>query len=225
MNRNAVLLGIVGLAIVALGVFAWYTMSDSGDQAPTAIAGADDIAPVISADYERTLGSPKAPIKMIEYAAPMCPICANFNRNEFPSLKAQYIDTGKVYYVFRVFPIGNPDFGVEGIARCLPKAQYFPFLDMMYRNQDKWDPDGHEIPDVRAAILNMAALAGMPSDRAARCIDDKDTIARTTQIAQDATARYAVSGTPTFIVDGENVYSGEWPWDQLKALLDAKLRK
>ncbi len=224
MNRNTVLLGIIGAALIGLGVFAWYTFSDGGEE-PAPAPAADPNAPIVSADYERTLGAPSAPIKMIEYAAPMCPICARFDMNEFPKLKAQYIDTGKVLYIFRVFPIGNPDYGAEGLARCMPKDQYFSFIDMMYRNQEKWDPDGHVIPDVRAAMIAVAGTAGMPPDKAGRCINDKDTIARTTQIAQDAAARFGVTGTPTFVVDGENVYSGEYPWDQLKALLDAKLAK
>lgn len=220
MNRNQVLFGIIVLALIGLGLFAWYTTHESGVEIPPAAAG-----DTIPADYAFTLGTPDAPIKMVEYAAPMCPICARFDINEFPKLKADYIDTGKVFYTFRVFPIGNPDLGAEGIARCLPKAQYFPFIDFLYRNQDKWDPDGHDIPDVRAALIAMAGTTGMSAEQAGRCIDDKDTQARTLRIAQDAMARYSVSGTPTFIVDGDKAYTGEWPWGLLKAALDAKLPK
>ncbi len=218
MNRNQVLFGIIVLALIGLGLFAWYTTHESGVEIPPA-------GDTIPADYAFTLGTPDAPIKMVEYAAPMCPICARFDINEFPKLKADYIDTGKVFYTFRVFPIGNPDLGAEGIARCLPKAQYFPFIDFLYRNQDKWDPDGHDIPDVRAALIAMAGTTGMSAEQAGRCIDDKDTQARTLRIAQDAMARYSVSGTPTFIVDGDKAYTGEWPWGLLKAALDAKLPK
>jgi len=225
MNRTTVLLGIIAAALLAVAGFGWYVYSGGDDDAPPLKPAVDSAAPVISAAYERTLGSPNAPLKLIEYAAPMCPVCARFDMNEFPKLKAQYLDTGKVYYIFRVFPIGNPDYGVEGIARCLPKDRYFAFIDMMYRNQEKWDPDGHEIPDVRAAMIAMAGTAGMPADQAARCVGDQDTIAKTTQIAQDATVRFGVNGTPSFIMDGELVYSGEYPWDRLKALLDAKLQK
>ena len=222
MNRNQVLLGIIVLALIALGGFAWYTTRDNADEAPPVVA---DTASAIPADYAITLGSPNAPIKLIEYAAPMCPICANFDMNEFPKLKSEYIDTGKVFYTFRVFPIGNPDIGAEGIARCLPKAQYFPFIDFLYRNQDKWDPDGHTILDVRAAMIAMAATTGMPEDKAGQCIDDKTTQDRTMRIAQEGTARYGVNGTPTFILDEKVAYTGEWPWIAMKAALDARLPK
>ncbi|MEI9989624.1 MAG: DsbA family protein [Rhizomicrobium sp.] len=220
MNRNQVLLGIIVLALVGLGIFAWYTSHERDDETPSADAQA-----ATPADYEFTLGSPDAPIKMIEYAAPMCPICARFDMNEFPRLKAEYIDTGKVFYTFRVFPIGDPDIGAEGIARCLPRSRYFAFIDFLFRNQEKWDPDGHTILDVRAALIAMAATTGMPEDKAGQCIDDKDTQARTLRIAQDGATRYGVNATPTFIVDGQKAYSGEWPWTAMKAALDAKLLK
>src|ERR1700743_3068980 len=103
MSRNTILLGIIAIALVALGVFAWYTMSGSSDDTTPAV----DVASVtIPPGYERTLGNPNAPVKLIEYAAPMCPGCAAFAINEFPKMKAEYIDTGKGFYVYRVFPIG-----------------------------------------------------------------------------------------------------------------------
>jgi len=84
-------------------------------------------------------------VTLIEYAAPMCPICANFNAREFPQLKEQYIDTGKVFYVFRIYPSAARI--IPSKASPLPaKEQYFPFIDMMYRSQETWDPDGHAIP-------------------------------------------------------------------------------
>jgi protein-disulfide isomerase len=224
VNRNTVLLGIIVLALVALGVFAYVTFSENGPDQPVAAVDTNT-APMIPAGYDNTLGNPNAPIKLIEYAAPMCPICAAFDMREFPKLKAEYIDTGKVFYTFRVFPIGNPDYPAEGIARCLPRAQYFPFIDMLYRNQDKWDPDGHEIADVPGALVKMAAVAGMPADKAQTCMMNKVTQDRTNQIAADAQTRYNVSGTPTFIVDGKPAFTGEWPWEQLKPALDARLKK
>ncbi|HEX4292841.1 MAG TPA: thioredoxin domain-containing protein [Rhizomicrobium sp.] len=219
MNRNTILIGIIVLALIGLGVSYYLSQKQSSPDLTTTTTATGSTQ--ITAD-DRTLGNPKAPIVMIEYAAPMCPICANFNANEFPRLKAQYIDTGKVFYIFRVFPIGAPDFAAEALARCLPKDQYFTFIDLLYRSQDKWDPDGHEIPDVRAALIARAGVAGMSAADAARCIDDKAEQARITKNAQDAQARFDVSGTPTFVVDGKVVYSGEYPWDLMKAMLDAE---
>ncbi len=222
MNRNTVLIGIIVLALVGLGV-GYYVINKPGS--PDLTVAATPSGPTPIAGDDRTLGNPKAPVVMIEYAAPMCPICANFNANEFPRLKAQYIDTGKVFYVFRVYPIGAPDFAAEALARCLPKDQYFTFIDLLYRSQDTWDPDGHEIPDVRAALIARAGIAGMSAADAARCIDDKAEQARITKSAQDAQTRFGVSGTPTFVVDGKVVYSGEYPYDLMKAMLDAEIAK
>jgi protein-disulfide isomerase len=213
MNRNYILIGV--LALIVLGAIGWFVFRGASHSGGGAL----------SATGEHTLGSPDAPIKIVEYAAPMCPICAAFNANEFPQLKSQYIDTGKVYYIFRVFPIGAPDLAVEGIARCLPASQYFTFMDTMYRNQDKWDPDGHAIPDVRAALIAMAGQAGLSESKAARCMDDKAAQDHTQKVAQDGIKQFGIGGTPTFIIDGEPVYSGEYPWDLLKDQLDRRLAK
>jgi protein-disulfide isomerase len=218
MTRRTILIAIGLLLFIALGTTSYLLLTR---EAPDTTALAT--APFVITDYDRTLGSPKASIVMIEYAAPMCPICANFNAREFPRLKSEYIDTGKVFYVFRVFPIGAPDYPAEGLARCLPKSQYFPFIDFLYRNQDKWDPDGHEIPDVRAALQHMGQIAGLSAADANRCMDDSTTRDHITQSRQDAVARYGVSGTPSFVVGGQVVYSGEYPWDEMKAMLDARL--
>jgi protein-disulfide isomerase len=222
MNRNTILIGIIALALIGLG-FGYYVIQRPS--APDVTVATAPSGPTPIAGDDRTLGNPRAPIVMIEYAAPMCPICANFNANEFPRLKAEYIDTGKVFYVFRVYPIGAPDFAAEALARCLPKDQYFTFIDLLYRSQDKWDPDGHEIPDVRAALIAQAGIAGMSAADAGRCIDDKAEQARITRNAQDAQTRFGVSGTPTFVVDGKVVYSGEYPYDLMKAMLDAEATK
>lgn len=216
MNRNTVLFGILGLSLLALAVGGFFVFATSEEP---------EVAPPYKevTAYDRTMGNPDAPVTIIEYAAPMCPVCAIFNEQVFPRFKAEYIDTGKARYVFRVFPIGNPDLGVEGIARCLPKEKYFPFIDMMYRNQDKWDPDGHVIPDAQGAILSMARIAGVPPDLAKRCLNDAATQAKVSEIAQDAQARFGITGTPSFVMDNQVVFVGVWPWEQLKATLDARL--
>src|ERR1700743_1331037 len=154
MNRRQMLGGRVVLAIVAIGVVAYFLMNGSSDDASLA-SGGTKFAITVSPD-DRTMGNPKAPIQVVEYAAPMCPHCAHFDMTMFPTLKKEYIDTGKIYYVFRVFPLSQGDIGAESIALCVPADNYFAFIDLLFRNQSKWDPDGYQIPDVRAALISMA---------------------------------------------------------------------
>lgn len=217
MSRNQVLLGIVVLALLALGVgYYFYTQSSP----PLVVAVVNN--GVVPGD--RTLGSPKAPITLIEYAAPMCPHCAHFNADVVPHLISDYVNTGKVYYVFRVFPIGAADVPAEELARCQPADNYFQFIDLLFRNQAKWDPE-NGVTDVHAALVALGRIAGMSPEQVDACMNNQDEQKRIMAVAQDAVARYGVSGTPTLVINGEVQEAGGMPWTVLKAKLDSMLAK
>lgn len=221
MNRKQLLIGLVAVAAVAIliaGYFVFFGSPKEDSTLPDTGKVAVQLKPT-----DRTLGNPKAPILMVEYAAPSCPHCSRWNQDVFPLLKAQYINTGKVYYVFRVFPLNAVDVAAEAMARCLPADNYFQFIDLMFRNQDKWDPE-FGITDTHTALVNMGRIAGMSADQVDTCIGNQAEQKRITEVGQEAGTKYNVTGTPTFVVDGE-IRSGEVPWEQMKALLDSKLSK
>src|ERR1700743_541442 len=220
MNRRQMLVGLVVLGIVAIGAVAYFLMNGSSDDASLA-SGATKFSVPITAD-DRAQGNPKAPIQMVEYAAPTCPHCAHFDMTMFPQLKKNYIDTGKVFYVFRVFPLSQVDVAAESMARCVPADNYFPFIDLLFRNQSKWDPDGYQIPDVHAALVDMGKIAGMSADQVDSCINNADANKRATDVGQDAETKYGIQGTPTFIVNGEIAPPFE-SFDDVKKYLDQKL--
>lgn len=222
MSRNQILLGIVVAALLILGGAAWYVMRPAQTDVLAATTAGGAPANVATAD-DRTLGNPKAPVVAIEYAAPMCPHCAHFNAEGIPILKAKYIDTGKVFYIFRVFPIGQPDIAAESIARCLPADNYFAFIDQLYRNQAKWDPE-YGITDVQGGLVAQGRIAGLSGDQVLACIADKAKQARVMAVAQDAATRYGINGTPTFVINGEVQTPGA-PWDDIKTKLDSLLAK
>lgn len=210
-------LAIGGAVLVAIAALGWYFLGPKGETAT------GDMPIVVQAD-DRTIGDPKAPIVMLEYAAPTCPVCARFHELVMPQVKAEYIDKGKVFFIFRTFPLSPTDGAVEGIARlCLPQDKYFPFLDLMYRNQPKWDPDGYQIPDVGAAVKKMASIMGVSPDQAERCMTDGQEQARINAVSKDAVARYQLTGTPTIIVNGQKLQDSERAWPQLKARFDSLL--
>ncbi len=217
MSRNQVLLGIVVLALIALGV-GYYIYSQSAP--PPLVAVVDN--GVVPGD--KTLGSPKAPITLIEYAAPMCPHCAHFNADVVPQLISQYVNTGKVYYVFRVFPIGAADVPAEELARCQPADNYFQFIDLLFRNQAKWDPE-NGVTDVHGALVALGRIAGMSPEQVDACMNNQDEQKRIMAVAQDASTRYGVTGTPTLVINGEVQEAGGMPFTVLKAKLDSLLAK
>jgi protein-disulfide isomerase len=208
------------LAIVAILYFFVFNPA-SDDQ--MLLANAQNTAIQAYKD-DRTLGSPKAPITFLEYAAPACPHCAHFGETIFPLLKKNYIDTGKVYYIFRVFPINPADGAAEAIARCLPADKYFWFIDLLFRNQKTWDPE-YGITDVRGGLIQVARIAGMTSEKVDGCIADKNEQERINQVAQDGEIKYSIQGVPTFIINGTVWESGGVTWPQMQKKLDSLLPK
>lgn len=201
MNRKTILMGIVAAAIIALGVATYLVYSNSGTPA-LADGGSNAQKVVLTAD-DHTMGDPKAPVTVIEYAAPSCPICAHWSETIFPQFKAQYIDTGKVYYVLRIFPLRSLDLAVAGMAHCLPHDAYFNFIDMMWRNQSMWDPDGYQIADEHAALLHMGTIAGMSNSQTETCISDQAVLQAASQVGQDATQKWGIDSTPSFVINGQ----------------------
>ncbi len=211
---------IVGLAVIVLVAIAGYFLVH---KASNQAQSASSTAIVVTPD-DRTMGNPKASVVLLEYAAPTCPHCARFAQTIMPKVKEEYIDTGKVFYVFRTFPLGPTDGAVEAIARkCLPADKYFQFLDLMFRNQAKWDPDGNQIDDVGGAVKQMARIMGVTPEEADRCMTNPEELNRINQVAQDAVARYHLSSTPTLIVNGTVIEGAETTWPGLKAKFDSLL--
>ena len=169
---------------------------------------------------DRTLGKADAPVVVIEYLAPMCPYCASFAADVFPELKRDYIDTGKVLYVIRILPLGAPDGAVAGMAKCMPPDRYYEFLDLAFQKQELWDPDGHEIPDVKAALLQLGGLAGLKPDEAKHCMEDNTEFERIDRLAQDGMDRYHVEAVPSLIIDGKVVAGSPQTWPAIKAQID-----
>jgi len=220
MTRKQLAIGLVVIAIAALGATAYFLFGSRSDDASPLPATSGRIQVPLTAT-DRRMGSPRAPILMVEYAAPTCPWCARFDMTLFPQLKKNYIDTGKVYYVLRVYPRGSADIGAEAIARCLPAADYFQFIDLLWRNQAKWDPE-NGVQDVRGGLLQMAGQAGLTAARADACMADTAEAERASQVGQDAQTKYNIDSVPTFIIDGQ-MHQNFSDWQSLQRLLDSML--
>lgn len=221
MSRKTLFILIGLVVLIAAGGLGWYFMSGSGDAA-TASGQGYEIYPT-----DRTLGNRNSKVVLIEYGAPSCPVCANFNAQSFPELKAKYIDTGKIFYVFRVFPLRPDDGTAEKIARCLPEDKYFSFIDLLFKNQPKWDVEyGVQSPEgVHDGLVLLGRIAGMSAQQVDQCIANKAEDDRINKVSSDGEARYSITGTPTFILDGTNVGSGNIPFDTMAKLIDAELAK
>ena len=225
-SRNQMIIASVAAVALAIGAILYFFVFSSSSDDNVMVANGQNLGIMVRQD-DRTLGNPKAKVTFLEYAAPTCPHCAHFSVNVMPLVKTNYIDTGKVFYIFRTYPLSATDGAVEAIARCLPADKYFPFIDLMFRNQSKWDPDGYQIPDVHAAIIQMARIAGLSAEKVDQCISDKDEQSRINAVALDGERKYSIDHTPTFVVNGEVVEPplGGDTWLTLKAKFDSLLSK
>lgn len=152
---------------------------------------------------EMALGRKDAPVTIVQYASMTCPYCRRFQVKDFPVLKREYIDTGKVRYVLRAeFPIGRQS-GLATIAlRCAPPGKYFVLYDKFMRQQRSWV--SQEVrPD---PIFKVARQVGMTRARFDSCRQNRAMIDAIKAIKERGRT-LGIIGTPNFFIDGKLVKS------------------
>ena len=167
---------------------------------------------------DRFLGKADAPLTIYEYASLTCPHCRAFHLQDFDQVKRTYIDTGKVRWVLREFPIGHTSGAAWIVNRCAPEKDYFKLYDTFMRHQSEWV--SLEIrPDAIAAVAQKAGLSRKDFDA---CWNDP----RTEQGLRWVKARarqLGVSGTPTFFI-GETKVRAVPSVEDFSAMVEAELR-
>ncbi|MEN9894908.1 MAG: hypothetical protein RIR97_760 [Pseudomonadota bacterium] len=167
---------------------------------------------------EMTMGDPKAPVTIIEYMSMTCPHCARFNNDTFPTIKTKYIDTGKVYWILREFPLDPAAVAAIMLARCAPNNGYFPMVDVLFKQQVAWATSN----DVRGALLQISKLAGFTQASFEACLTDQKLLDDVQATKQKGDKEFGVASTPTFLVNGGR-YAGEMSVDIMSALIDSML--
>ena len=162
-NRKTLLTAVVVVVLVALvGAVGWRYYSQQSHTADRA----DLMTP--SPLGENAVGDENAPVIIIEYASTTCIHCAHFATTTFPELKKRYIDTGKVRYIYREFPLNDVDFVAYMLTRCVPKDKFFPFLEALFQQQKKWLVQNWQVP-----LFNIAKQAGFTDDSIKACLSNK----------------------------------------------------
>ena len=152
----------------------------------------------------RSLGNPNAPVTVYEYFSLNCPHCAEFATHALPKVIESYVKPGKVYYVFKDFPLNEDALWAAQIARALPAKAYYPFISELFRTQDEWAyAPGLKTPkDYQNALFRYAALAGLDRTTFDVAIANKKLRAFVLNELNDAEKTYKVNSTPTFIING-----------------------
>lgn len=183
------------------------------ETADGAIATADAAFDLDRAVGVRAVGNPDAPVKVVEYASLTCSHCAHFHNDVFPALKEKYIDTGKVYFEFREFPLNDPALKATITARCLPPERYEGFISLLFQTQNKWAGG----IDYMAHLKQNAKLAGLSDEQFDACQKSPELKLKIAEKMQEAQDKWKVSSTPTFIInDGAQTISGAQPLENFE---------
>ena len=164
------------------------------------------------------LGDPDAPVTVIEFFSLTCPHCRWFHENIYNRLKPDYVDAGKVRYVFRDFPLNLPALQATILAHCAGRDRYAAFVDVLFQTFDDWASAG----DYSEKLAQIGELGGVSRDRFEACLADKDLENAIFQSIADAQAEYGVSSTPTVIVNGEK-YEGAMRFEAFAEHIDRLL--
>jgi protein-disulfide isomerase len=173
----------------------------------------------VTAD-DLTLGRPDAPVTVIEYASLTCPHCAVANSEVIAPMKKEYVDTGKVRFVYRDFPLDNMALNASILARCAGPDRFFGFLDVLFSGQANWA----RATDPIRALEQVGRLGGVPPEKFEACRNDEDLKTKILQQRMDGANNLQINSTPTLFINGDR-YSGGVPYPQLKAIIEAHLTK
>jgi protein-disulfide isomerase len=148
---------------------------------------------------EKSLGKADAPVTVVEYSSLGCPHCAAFDIEVFPHLKSAYIDTGKVRYIARDFPLDQVAAAAAMLARCAPDDKYFDMSDLFFTTQDRWHVSTNSVD----ALFNLVKQAGFTRESFEACLKDQKLLDGITAVRTKAADKFHVDSTPTFFVNGK----------------------
>ncbi len=196
--RRSVIAALSALALVACG-------AARGEGPTPAKAAASN-----SGEPGHVLGSESAPITLIEYASPTCPACKYFHETIKPVIEEKYISTSKVKFVFREYPIHQPDVAAYVVARCAGPGKYFDVLDDLFANQEGV-VQAAQVGALSGALKTIAKRHGIETDEAFdACMSDTSYREQLAAVYQTA-EQYNVGGTPTFVLDGQvRMFEGDF---------------
>lgn len=154
---------------------------------------------------DMALGSPTAKVVIVEYASMTCGHCANFHTKVFPELKAKYIDTGKVRFILREFPLDNLAAAASMLARCAGGEKTYPLVGVLFQKQEEWAfVRSNPVPK----LFEIAKQAGFTQEAFDKCLTDQKLLDQVSAIRQRASDKFGVSSTPTFFINGKRLIGG-----------------
>ncbi|MGV3548384.1 thioredoxin domain-containing protein [Rhizobium sp.] len=205
-----------GTAVAAIGL----PLSASAQEAPKP-TGSVDIAKLMAPGPlpEMVVGKEDAPVTIVEYLSMTCPHCAAFHRETYDAIKEKYVDTGKVRFVLREFPLDNKAVAAIMLARCAPEGQGPALVSALFKNQTTWVT----AQDARGALLQMSKLAGFTQESFDACLTNQKLLDDVLKVRETGSKEFGVDSTPTFFINGQR-YAGGMSVAEMSAIIDAAIK-
>ena len=224
MQRRNMILG----AFAVLGLGGWAITNNMGRSGSTefeALTGAAN-AQTAAADLDTAsiqdmvLGNPDAAVTVTEYASFTCPHCATFHNTNFKQLKSEYIDTGKIKFIYREVYFDRPGLWASMVARCGGPERFFGIVDLIYKGQSEWARAGEPAAIVEE-LRKIGRLAGLDNDTVESCLQDATNAQTLVAWWQENGERDGITSTPSFMINGAK--HSNMPYTEMKSLIDAEL--
>lgn len=176
----------------------------------------------ISIDDDATLGDKNAKVTMVEFSDFQCPFCTKFYKNTLSQIKEKYVDTGKVYFVYRDFPIGSHQKAKKAAesaecARNQQEEKFWGMHDLIFDNQVEWAKSD----DANQVFKRFASEIGLDSSKFSSCLDEGKFTQEVENDLQDG-IKYGVTGTPTFFINGKKLV-GAQDFSKFESMIEAEL--
>ncbi len=167
---------------------------------------------------DQILGKDDAPVTVIEYASMTCGHCATFHNNTYPEFKKRYVDTGKVRYILREFPLDPLAAGAFMLARCAGKDKYFPLVETLFQQQRTW-----AVQKPLEPLFAIARQAGFTQQTFDACLQDQKMLDGIEWVRARGAEKFKVNSTPTFFINGK-IFKGALSIDDMAKAIDPLLK-
>ena len=181
---------------------------------------AADVAKPVSLP-DMALGPATATVTITEFASMTCPHCAAFTERVFPKIKSEYIDTGKIRFVFREFPLDVKAAAGSMLARCIAKDdanKYFAVVDLLFRQQEAW-----ALKNTTETLIRIGKQAGLSQQQVEDCLKDQALLDKIAADQKYANEVLKVNSTPTFFLNGE-MMKGEQSFEEFDKRIKSLLK-
>jgi protein-disulfide isomerase len=213
-------LTLAAIAVALVAAAGWFTIRTP--EAPLSFAAvAQDAEVDTSLVTEMRLGNADAPVTVVEYASFTCPHCQHFHETVFGQLKANYIDTGKINFIYREVYFDRFGLWAGMVARCGDGQRYFGIADMIYDKQSEWIAGGDDPAKVAANLRTIGKTAGLSDEQLDACMADSAMAQAMVAVYQENAERDEVTSTPSFRINGGEF--SNMSYEDFAKVLDSKL--